>query len=70
MQCQQVPGFSKGIGHQQGRSLRGTRSDHMWNAVQLRGRWFLLDACWGAGRVDMDTKTFIKRWWWWWWGSI
>ncbi|XP_067099704.1 kyphoscoliosis peptidase [Osmerus mordax] len=61
VQCQQVPGFSKGIGYQQGRSLRGTRSDHMWNAVQLGGRWFLLDACWGAGRVDMDTKNFIKR---------
>ncbi|KAL0969525.1 hypothetical protein UPYG_G00228390 [Umbra pygmaea] len=67
IECQEVSGYSKGIGHRPGQSLQGVKSDHLWNAVwleggePLRGQWYLLDACWGAGRVDMDTKTFIHR---------
>lgn len=61
IKCQEVPGHSKGIGHRQGQSLQNVKSDHMWNAVLLGGQWFLMDACWGAGRVDMDHKSFVKR---------
>ncbi|XP_010877623.2 uncharacterized protein ky [Esox lucius] len=61
IECLEVPGHSKGIGHLRGRSLQGVKSDHLWNAVWLGRQWYLLDACWGAGRVDMDTKTFINR---------
>ncbi|KAJ7988839.1 hypothetical protein DPEC_G00313350 [Dallia pectoralis] len=61
IECLEVPGHSKGIGHRRGRSLQGVKSDHLWNAVCLGGQWYLLDACWGAGRVDMDTNTFINR---------
>ncbi|CAL8287830.1 unnamed protein product [Gadus morhua 'NCC'] len=61
LQCQEVPGHSKGIGHRPGQSLRDVRSDHMWNAVLLGGQWFLMDACWGAGRVDMEHKSFVKK---------
>ncbi|XP_071381855.1 kyphoscoliosis peptidase [Centroberyx affinis] len=61
IECQEVPGHSKGIGHRQGQSLKNVKSDHMWNAVLLGGQWFLMDACWGAGRVDMDHKSFVKR---------
>ncbi|KAM7376358.1 hypothetical protein PAMP_006099 [Pampus punctatissimus] len=59
--CREVPGHSKGIGHRQGQSLKNVKSDHLWNAVLLGGQWFLLDACWGAGRVDMEHKSFVKR---------
>ncbi|KAM4625252.1 kyphoscoliosis peptidase [Polymixia lowei] len=61
VECQEVPGHSKGIGHRQGQSLRNVKSDHMWNAVLLGRQWFLMDACWGAGRVDMDRKSFVKK---------
>ncbi|CAL8283511.1 unnamed protein product [Lota lota] len=61
LQCQEVPGHSKGIGHRPGQSLRDVRSDHMWNAVLLGGQWFLMDSCWGAGRVDMEHKSFVKK---------
>lgn len=61
IECQEVPGHSKGVGYIQGQSLRGVKSDHLWNAVMLSGQWFLLDACWGAGRVDMEHESFIKR---------
>ncbi|XP_066535351.1 kyphoscoliosis peptidase [Hoplias malabaricus] len=61
IQCEEVSGYSKGIGHRPGRRLAQEPSDHKWNAVWLRGQWGLLDACWGAGTVNMETKTFIKR---------
>lgn len=30
---------------------------HAWNAVQVGGKWYLLDATWGAGYVDGDKFT-------------
>ncbi|XP_029315828.1 kyphoscoliosis peptidase [Cottoperca gobio] len=59
--CQEVPGHSKGIGYLQGQSLENVKSDHLWNSVLLEGQWFPLDACWGAGRVDMEHESFVKR---------
>ncbi|XP_034091343.1 uncharacterized protein ky [Gymnodraco acuticeps] len=61
IECQEVPGHSKGIGYLQGQSLENVKSDHQWNSVLLDGQWFLLDACWGAGRVDMEHESFVKR---------
>ncbi|XP_043998733.1 kyphoscoliosis peptidase [Gambusia affinis] len=61
IECKEVPGHSKGIGYRQGHSLKNVKSDHLWNAVRLGGEWFLLDACWGAGRVDMQNESFVKR---------
>lgn len=61
IECQEVPGHSKGVGYRQGQSLREVKSDHLWNVVLLGGQWFLLDACWGAGRVDMEHESFVKR---------
>ncbi|XP_031729029.1 kyphoscoliosis peptidase [Anarrhichthys ocellatus] len=61
IECQEVPGHSKGIGYLQGQSLKNVNSDHLWNSVLLGGQWFLLDACWGAGRVDVQHESFIKR---------
>uniref|UniRef100_A0AAV2JHS7 Transglutaminase-like domain-containing protein n=1 Tax=Knipowitschia caucasica TaxID=637954 RepID=A0AAV2JHS7_KNICA len=61
IECQEVPGHSKGVGYRQGQSLRGVKSDHLWNAALLSGQWFLLDACWGAGRVDIEHESFVKR---------
>lgn len=61
IQCEEVSGYSKGIGHWPGQRLADKPSDHMWNAVWLKGQWGLLDACWGAGTVNRESKTFIKR---------
>lgn len=30
---------------------------HAWNAVQVGGKWYLIDATWGAGYVDGDKFT-------------
>ncbi|XP_053700595.1 uncharacterized protein LOC128747072 [Synchiropus splendidus] len=61
IQCEEVSGHSKGSGYRQGQSFANMKSDHMWNAVLLGGEWFLLDACWGAGNVDMEKKRFTRR---------
>ncbi|KAF7669592.1 hypothetical protein LDENG_00176780 [Lucifuga dentata] len=60
IKCKEVSGHGKGIGYRQGQSYQNTKSSHMWNAVCLRGHWYLLDACWGAGKVDLDNKIFTK----------
>ncbi|XP_055026911.2 kyphoscoliosis peptidase, partial [Misgurnus anguillicaudatus] len=61
IECVEVSGYSKGMGYQAGDSLAEKHSDHEWNAVFVGGQWWLLDACWGAGTVNMKTQTFVKR---------
>ncbi|MEZ4884641.1 MAG: transglutaminase domain-containing protein [Chitinophagales bacterium] len=51
--CEVISGYSKG-------SLTSTpnleQSDHAWNAVKLEGKWYLLDATWGAGVVYRESE--------------
>nr|XP_015195412.1 PREDICTED: kyphoscoliosis peptidase-like isoform X1 [Lepisosteus oculatus] len=61
IECREISGHGKGIGYRVGQSYQNTKSNHMWNAVRLGGQWFLLDACWGAGTVDIESKTFMPR---------
>ncbi|CAM4664568.1 unnamed protein product [Lepidochelys kempii] len=59
--CIEVSGYGRGTGYQQGQNCQQKKSNHMWNAVQLEGQWYLLDACWGAGTVDAEKRLFIPR---------
>jgi len=34
--------------------------NHAWNAVEIAGRWQLLDCCWGAGYLD-EQRRFVRR---------
>ncbi|XP_043112868.1 kyphoscoliosis peptidase-like [Puntigrus tetrazona] len=61
IECREVLGYSKGLGYEYGHSFRNAKSDHSWNAVSLDGQWYLLDACWGAGTVDIDKRAFTKK---------
>ncbi|XP_043089119.1 kyphoscoliosis peptidase-like [Puntigrus tetrazona] len=61
IECREVLGYSKGLGYEYGHSFRNAKSDHSWNAVCLDGQWYLLDACWGAGTVDIDKRAFTKK---------
>lgn len=36
-------------------------SDHAWNSVFIKDKWFLLDACWASGTCDSGTTTFTKQ---------
>ncbi|MEM7374427.1 MAG: transglutaminase domain-containing protein [Bacteroidota bacterium] len=35
--------------------------DHAWNAVQLDGKWHLVDVTWASGYTDRKTRHFTKR---------
>lgn len=54
-----IPGTSKSllthIGRQPG------ASDHAWNAVNINGKWHLLDVTWGAGTVTGNPLAFAFR---------
>lgn len=51
-----IHGYSKGFGYQ---GKLGSRPDHEWNAVNIGGKWRLVDCTWDAGHVD--RKTWIKN---------
>lgn len=37
----------------------GTRSSsHAWNAVNIKGKWQLIDCTWGAGDTNLENRTF------------
>ena len=36
-------------------------SNHSWNAVRLRDKWYLCDATWSSGSIDETSKSFIKK---------
>lgn len=52
-----VKGYAKGVGYVNGMEI--PRSNHAWNAVQIDGKWHLLDSTWGAG--SLNGKEFQKR---------
>ena len=37
---------------------KGLAPNHSWNAVKLDGRWYLCDATWSSGFIDMATFMF------------
>jgi Transglutaminase-like superfamily len=58
-----VSGFGKGFGYicPTGTTVPKFESNHAWNAVRLdTGEWHLIDACWGAGYLDV-SKNYVKK---------
>jgi len=35
--------------------------NHSWNAVQLNNKWYLCDATWSSGAINLEMRTFIKK---------
>ncbi|KAL2077487.1 hypothetical protein ACEWY4_026991 [Coilia grayii] len=60
VECREVTGHSKGASYRPGVDSQATESNHAWNAVNLRGHWYLLDSCWGAGNADLAKRLFTK----------
>ncbi|XP_035661052.1 uncharacterized protein LOC118405607 [Branchiostoma floridae] len=58
LRCEEICGKSKGVGYKVGRKFK-EEYNHTWNAVEIDGRWYLLDCTWGAGVVDTQRNTFI-----------
>lgn len=56
-----LSGYSKGYGFSPERPFStDLETNHAWNAVFVRGNWFLLDSTWGAGKVADDQKFEAK----------
>ncbi|CAH1248979.1 KY [Branchiostoma lanceolatum] len=55
--CVTISGRSKGGSYEVGDKF-GPNSDHAWNAVEIDGRWYLIDCTWAAGNTDLQKKTF------------
>lgn len=59
IQVIQIIGYSKGYGYDLGDHFTDG-PNHAWNAVKAEGKWYLLDATWGAGYMD-DNNKFIRH---------
>jgi hypothetical protein len=59
LQIQVVAGWSKGYGYTPGQRFDGP-TNHAWNAVRVDGQWRLMDATWGAGFLDQQSR-FVRR---------
>ena len=56
-----ISGWSKGYGYRAGQqALTEGPTNHAWNAVEVGGRWRLMDPTWGAGFVDEQFR-FSRR---------
>ena len=52
-----LSGYAKGYGCSPDRPFStDLATNHAWNAVFVRGNWFLLDSTWGAGILGKDKK--------------
>lgn len=49
-----IEGYAKGYGYKKGDSFK--ESNHAWNAVNIYGSWYLLDATWAAGMPVESSK--------------
>ncbi|MDH5719007.1 MAG: hypothetical protein OEZ13_00145 [Spirochaetia bacterium] len=59
IKSRKIQGYSKGYGYSAGSDIFN-KPNHAWNAVEIEGKWRLLDATWGAGYID-EKKKFVRR---------
>ena len=59
IECEVISGCLKSKYEDIGR--KPGRSDHLWNAVKIDGKWHLIDSFWGAGYLNEQEQTFTKQ---------
>jgi hypothetical protein len=59
IKCVIINGYAKGYGYRVGGSI-GDRTNHSCNAVNINGKWRLVDPTWGAGHID-PTGKYLKK---------
>jgi hypothetical protein len=57
--CEKISGFGRGYGFATGRGGNTGDVNHAWNAVQIDGRWYVVDVTWDAGHVE--RRLFRKE---------
>ena len=56
IECVTIIGFAKGYGYVAG--MVPKKSNHAWNAVKIKGKWYLIDATWGSGYLNGNSFVF------------
>lgn len=56
-----ISGYAKGVSYSAAKPFSlEHKTNHAWNAIQLDGKWHLLDCTWGAGHLD-SSNAFRKE---------
>ncbi|GAB5399278.1 MAG: hypothetical protein Aureis2KO_08630 [Aureisphaera sp.] len=55
LECEIVYGYGQTI---KAKFDKLVAPNHSWNAVKLDGKWYLCDATWSSGVIDMSTYSF------------
>ena len=58
LEAVQIVGNARDFHKPYRKSLGGS---HAWNGVKIEGKWYLLDATWGAGYTNNETTRFYRR---------
>ena len=58
VRSEKISGYGRGFAYDPRRVEDPTDSNHAWNAVEIEGRWYLLDSTWDAGHVS--GRSFEK----------
>jgi|GEM_PF-4423169 hypothetical protein len=59
IEAELVGGFGRNDPSLIGKTLRG--SNHAWNRVKIDDKWYLLDATWAAGTIDLNKGRYKKQ---------
>jgi|GEM_PF-298711 Uncharacterized protein involved in cytokinesis, contains TGc (transglutaminase/protease-like) domain len=60
IKCVVIPGLAKTNSRDIG-EVDPKKNAHTWNAVEIKGTWYLMDLTWGAGTTDRKVKFFTKE---------
>lgn len=55
LECEIIYGFGT---ENNVKSKNIKKPNHSWNAIKLNGKWYLCDATWSSGFIDMSTYFF------------
>lgn len=58
IECEVINGYSKSEISSINKRLK--KIDHAWNALNLYGKWYLVDVTWASSYYDDDKHRFIK----------
>ncbi len=50
--CRTISGYGRGYSFATGRNTDTDQENHVWNAIYINERWYLVDVTWDAGHVD------------------
>lgn len=56
VECEIINGYAKGT---TGAQLPLDEPNHSWNAVKIRGEWYLLDATWGSSTISQENNFVL-----------